>query len=100
MQALVAATARPARCFGLAATHGTIEPGKTADMVLLDGNPLEDIRHTRAIAGVVLGGKFFDPAALAALQQRAEAAAAQSPPASPAARMEVIVTGRRIHRTD
>ena len=92
MEAIVAATADPARFLGLSATHGTIEPGKTADLVLLDGNPLEDIRNTRAIAGVVLSGKFFDRTALDDLLGQA-AAAAQPPPARTAAGMEVIVRG-------
>jgi imidazolonepropionase-like amidohydrolase len=38
---------------------GTIEPGKTADLVVLDRDPLKDIRNTRAIHAVYVGGKKF-----------------------------------------
>ena len=49
-----------------------------ADVVLLDANPLEDIRHTRAIRAVVFNGRLLDRQALDALLAQAEAAA-QSP---------------------
>jgi imidazolonepropionase-like amidohydrolase len=91
MAAILAATANPARFLGLSATHGTIEPGKAADMVLLEGNPLEDIRNTRTIAGVVLNGTFLDRSALNDLLRQAESAAAQPPPAWMAGGMEIIV---------
>jgi len=90
MDAIVAATANPARFLGLSAVQGTIEVGKSADMVLLDGNPLEDIRHVRAIAGVVLSGKFLDRAALDDLLKQAEVAA-QLPPTTPLRGIEVLV---------
>jgi hypothetical protein len=38
-----------------------IESGRVADMVLVDANPLEDIRNTRKISAVVLGGKYYAP---------------------------------------
>jgi imidazolonepropionase-like amidohydrolase len=38
---------------------GTVAPGKLADLVLLDANPLVDIRNTRRIAAVVLGGRVL-----------------------------------------
>jgi imidazolonepropionase-like amidohydrolase len=40
---------------------GTIEPGKLGDLVLLDANPLEDIRNTQTIWRVIKGGWLFDP---------------------------------------
>ena len=39
---------------------GTIDVDKKADMVLLNANPLEDIRNTRDIAGVATKGVFYD----------------------------------------
>jgi imidazolonepropionase-like amidohydrolase len=57
--ALESATRRAAAFLGMT-DAGTIEPGKIADLVLLDGNPLEDIRQTRRIAAVVIGGTLYD----------------------------------------
>jgi adenine deaminase len=51
VQALTAATATAAARFGLA-DRGRIEPGRRADLVLVDGDPAVDIRRTRAIVGV------------------------------------------------
>jgi imidazolonepropionase-like amidohydrolase len=64
MQALQAATLNPARFFGNEKNLGTVEPGKVADLVLLDANPLDDIGNTRRIAAVVSGGKLLTRAAL------------------------------------
>lgn len=67
MEALATATRRPAEWLGLADSLGTVETGKVADLVLLDANPLDDIENTRRIAAVVLRGKLYDRAGLAAL---------------------------------
>ncbi len=64
MEALQTATRNPAQFLGALNSRGTIETGKIADLVLLTANPLSDIRHTRRIAGVVLGGKYLAEAAL------------------------------------
>jgi imidazolonepropionase-like amidohydrolase len=56
MQILVAATGDAARCVGLDQELGTLEPGKRADFVVLNSNPLDDIRHTRTIASVWISG--------------------------------------------
>jgi hypothetical protein len=56
--ALRSATLEPARYLG-AASLGAVEEGKTADLVILDADPLADIRNTRKIAGVVLAGKYI-----------------------------------------
>jgi imidazolonepropionase-like amidohydrolase len=57
--ALATATSGPARFLGLEATHGSIARGKTADLVLLEANPLTDIRNTRRIAAVVSTGRLL-----------------------------------------
>ena len=75
MEALQAATLNPARFLGQSDRLGTVEAGKIADLVLLEANPLEDIRNTRKIAGVVLGGGFIARAELQATIARIEAAA-------------------------
>lgn len=64
MAALQAATLEAVRWLGLEEETGTIEPGKAADLVVLDANPLQDIRHTRRVWGVVRAGRYFDRAAL------------------------------------
>ena len=62
--AIRAATADAARVIGAEAEIGTIEPGKWADLVILDANPLSDIRNTRSIWSVVQNGHIVDRAAL------------------------------------
>lgn len=61
MEALVAATRGSAQWAGALNRIGTIEPGKVADLLILDGNPLEDIRNIRRIAAIVLSGRVVDP---------------------------------------
>lgn len=63
MQALIAATSAPARRLGLD-DLGLLKPGYSADLLILDENPLEDIRHTRAISRVYLRGQEIDRVAL------------------------------------
>lgn len=57
-QALFAATVTPAKFLNLQDTYGRVQPGMRADLVLLNANPLLDIRHTRAIEGVMLDGDW------------------------------------------
>jgi uncharacterized protein (TIGR02246 family) len=64
LQALQAATLNPARFFGLLDDLGTIAEGKLADVVLLDANPLDDIRNTRRIRAVVVNGRLLDGVAI------------------------------------
>jgi imidazolonepropionase-like amidohydrolase len=61
MDALVAATSSAATLLGINQMVGTIEPGKQADLLIIDGNPLKRIellRDRRRIIGVMQGGKF------------------------------------------
>ncbi len=60
--ALQAATSPPARVFGLT-DRGVIEPGRRADLVLVDGDPLNDITHSRRITRVWRGGVPCDRSA-------------------------------------
>jgi imidazolonepropionase-like amidohydrolase len=62
-QAIVAATATPAEALGLKDV-GTLAQGKNADFIVLNANPLEDIRNTRQIASVYLRGAKLDREAL------------------------------------
>jgi hypothetical protein len=58
---------------------GAVEAGKIADLVLLSADPLADIRNTRQITAVILGGRLLGRAALDGLLAQAEAAAAGKP---------------------
>jgi amidohydrolase family protein len=58
-QALQAATFNPALFMVKLDQYGMVEKDHVADLVLLDANPLEDIRNTRKISAVVLGGRYF-----------------------------------------
>lgn len=77
MEALQAATLNPARFLGRERDFGTVAPGKIADLVLLDANPLEDISNTRKIAAVVYRGKLFPRASLDAMLAKMEALASR-----------------------
>jgi adenine deaminase len=62
MQAILAATRTGAELLGLEAKLGTVEPGKLADLLLLDADPLENIANTRKIFKVVQDGRVVDTA--------------------------------------
>lgn len=79
LESLRAATSRPAEYFGAADSLGSVSEGKLADLVLLDANPLADIRNTRRIDAVVLNGRYLDRGALDQLVAQAKAAAKVSP---------------------
>ena len=70
LDALRTATLNPARFLGLSGTFGTVAEEKVADLVLLDGNPLDDITNTQRIYGVVANGRYLARAELHALQPR------------------------------
>jgi imidazolonepropionase-like amidohydrolase/Tol biopolymer transport system component len=60
METLRTATINPARSLGLDRELGSIEPGKLADLVVLDRNPLENIRYTDSVFRVMLNGRLYD----------------------------------------
>ena len=57
-EALYSATVQAARFLNLETEVGRVEPGMRADLLLLNANPLEDIRNTREIARVMLAGDW------------------------------------------
>ena len=63
-EALHAATLAPAEYFGLEGHYGSVAAGKTADLILLEANPLEDIRNTQRLSAVLFNGNLYDRAAL------------------------------------
>jgi imidazolonepropionase-like amidohydrolase/Tol biopolymer transport system component len=60
LQALQAATVNPARTLGLSKDLGSLEVGKLADLVVLDANPLDNIRNSDKVSKVMLGGRLYD----------------------------------------
>jgi imidazolonepropionase-like amidohydrolase len=77
MEALRSATINPARFLGYLDSHGTIEKGKAADLVLLNANPLDNIGNTKEIEAVILGGKLLGQTEIRSLWKKAEDAAAR-----------------------
>lgn len=77
LEALQAATRAPAQYLGVLDSLGTVEKGKIADLVLLEANPLQDIRNTRKIALVVLSGKLLIKSELKEMLAKVEAEANQ-----------------------
>ena len=75
MEALQTATLNPARFLGMDDRLGTVEKGKLADLVLLDANPLDDIRNTQKIAAVIVNGRYLSRADLDKMLARVEAVA-------------------------
>jgi imidazolonepropionase-like amidohydrolase len=59
-QALATGTINPARSLGLDRDLGSIEPGKLADLVVLDANPLENIRNSASVRYTVANGVVYD----------------------------------------
>ncbi len=78
LQALQAVTYNAALYMAKLDKYGVVERGHIADMVLLEKNPLDDIRNTERIAAVVLRGTYFSRADLDAVRARAQLEADQS----------------------
>jgi cytosine/adenosine deaminase-related metal-dependent hydrolase len=81
MDVLRAATSVPAAYLGKTGTLGGISAGKEADLVLLQSDPLKDVRNTQSISAVIVDGKHYDRAALDQLLAEAERVAKAEPPA-------------------
>ncbi|WP_340586893.1 amidohydrolase family protein [Erythrobacter alti] len=64
VEALATATIASARSLGMDSEIGSLEPGKLADLVILTGNPLDNIRNTETVETVVLGGRAYEAATL------------------------------------
>jgi imidazolonepropionase-like amidohydrolase len=79
LQALRSATQDAARMLGLDAV-GTVGKGKTADLLVLDADPLRDIRNTRRIHGVMVDGRWIDAPEREALLAAVRKAASQAEP--------------------
>ncbi|WBX86299.1 amidohydrolase family protein [Sphingosinicella microcystinivorans] len=60
MRILRAATVNGARTFGLDHQLGTIEPGKLADLIVLDRDPLADIRNTNSVRYTMVNGRLYE----------------------------------------
>ncbi len=60
LEALKTATINPAKTFGMDHQLGTIEPGKLADLIVIDGNPLADIRVSDKVIYTMVNGRLFD----------------------------------------
>lgn len=63
-EALQTATLLPARAFGYGKDLGSIEPGKLADLVIVEGNPLEDIKDAARVKTVIVDGRAYTPVEL------------------------------------
>ena len=80
LEALQAATLNPAKMLYTTDSLGTVAPGKLADLVLLDADPLADITNTTTIRAVVANGRYLDRVALDRLMVEVQAKAEQNTP--------------------
>lgn len=64
MEAIQAATIVPARAMGIEKESGTVEKGKRGDLILVNGNPLDDIHKIRNVEDVITNGTMFHTAEL------------------------------------
>ncbi|MFF6991342.1 amidohydrolase family protein [Streptomyces sp. NPDC010273] len=86
-EVLHAATQDAARTLGLPDV-GTVARGRAADLLVLDADPLRDIRNTRSIHGVVVDGRWIPPEERRQLLAAVEKSAAQTPPPEEGAAMK------------
>ena len=70
LHVLQSTTSSAAEFLGTTATHGTVEAGKAADLVILNADPVESVDALHAINGVVIGGQYRSAASLDAVKAR------------------------------
>ncbi len=90
------ATIVPAKFCGVDDDLGTVEEGKVASLVLVRGNPLEDVKHAQEIEAVFVRGRHLDRPALDALLEGVRSGVAATLPAGDAVALEL--PGREIAR--
>ena len=73
MEALRAATINGATYLGMDGDIGSLEKGKLADLVVLDKNPLENIRNTDSVRMVMVNGRLYDAATMNEIAPEAKA---------------------------
>jgi Tol biopolymer transport system component len=94
-QALHTVTLSPARLFGADRDLGSVEPGKLADLTLVDGDPLTDLDDLVKVRGVLVGGRIHERAALSAeFERRATTRARTAAPGNGGAEHWAAVTAR------
>jgi imidazolonepropionase-like amidohydrolase len=71
LRVLQTATINGAEFLGRAVDMGTVAPGNVADLVLLDANPIDDVRNLHGIFAVIRAGHYFGKMELADLKQKA-----------------------------
>jgi imidazolonepropionase-like amidohydrolase len=76
LQALQTATLNPAKFYHKLNDYGSVQPGRIADLVLLEANPLDNIANTRRIAGVITDGRYLSQSDLTELRARLKQLAA------------------------
>jgi imidazolonepropionase-like amidohydrolase len=86
---LRAATINTATLLGVDKTHGTIEPGKVASIVLLRKNPLDSIANTLEIDSVILHGKYYSRSELDKLMAGVKEAVSSSKPSTSTVKLEL-----------
>jgi Amidohydrolase family len=74
LRVLQMTTLNAAEFLGKTASFGTVEAGKSADLVLLDANPIDNVQNLHKIYALVRGGLYYSPADLEALKHKVELA--------------------------
>ena len=98
LDALRAATIEPARYFAATDSLGSIAAGKLADLVVLDADPVRDVRNVRRIHMVVADGRVYDAQARSALLDGVKRAARRRSKGSPRMHQDSIARADSTHR--